>query len=63
MKAYNKRKKPKHAIKNKIRIINYEKAIKKMISLSSAIKNFYNKIDGTDESKEITITLDFKDVI
>ena len=51
MKAYNKRKKPKHAIKNKIRIINYEKAIKKMISLSSAIKNFYNKIDGTDESK------------
>ena len=58
MKAFNKRRKPKHAIKNKIRIINYEKAIKKMISLSSAIKNFYNKIDGTDESKEIKITIE-----
>ena len=43
---------------NKIRIINYEKAIKKMISLSSAIKNFYNKIDGTGESKEIKITIE-----
>ena len=58
MKAYNKRKKPKHAIKNKIRIINYEKAIKKMISLNSAIKNFCNKIDGIDESKEIKITIE-----
>ncbi len=58
MKAFNKRKKPKHFRKNKNRIIDYEKAIKKMISLNSAIKNFYNKIDRIDESKEIKITIE-----
>ena len=58
MKAFNKRRKPKHARKNKNRIIDYEKAIKKIISLNSAIKNFCNKIDGIDESKEIKITIE-----
>ena len=56
MKAYNKRKKPKHA--KKIKVSDYDKAIKDMFWLVSAMKNFCNKIDGTDESKEIKITIE-----
>ena len=56
MKAFNKRRKPKHA--KKIKVSDYDKAIKDMFWLVSAMKNFCNKIDGIDESKEIKITIE-----
>ncbi len=58
MKAYNRKRKPKNSVPCKRKAINYDEAIKNIFKLNKAIKNFCDK-----DLDNLTITLDFKDVI
>ena len=58
MKAYNRKRKSKNSVTCKKKSITCDEAIKNTFKLNKAIKNFCDKyLDN------LTITLDFKDVI
>ena len=58
MKAYNRKRKPKNSVPCKRKAINYDEAIKNIFKLNKVIKNFCDK-----DLDNLTITLDFKEVI